>query len=189
MIQVGYCQCGCGERTPLAAQTDRRRGLVKGRPRRFIDRHATRGERSPQWRGGVGYKTGYATTIARSHPRADDSGRVLEHILIAEAALGKPLPPGTVVHHTDEQRGRVNPRGLVICPDDSYHRLLHQRSRALEACGHADWRKCNLCKTYDAPEKLYILGTQARHTACIKLYSRVKRSRAALHSILQRRAA
>ena len=34
--------------------------------------------------------------------------------------------------------------------------LLHQRMRALEACGHTSWRKCHFCKQYDKPENLYI---------------------------------
>lgn len=38
----GLCQCGCGERTPIALHTDKRYGSVAGQPLRFIPGHAQR---------------------------------------------------------------------------------------------------------------------------------------------------
>lgn len=38
-IPRGYCQCGCGQKTPLAKQTNKKRGWVKGEPLRFIFGH------------------------------------------------------------------------------------------------------------------------------------------------------
>lgn len=35
----GLCQCGCGERTPLAKVTHANRGLTRGQPLRFIHGH------------------------------------------------------------------------------------------------------------------------------------------------------
>jgi hypothetical protein len=32
----GYCQCGCGEKTKLAAMTDSSRGIIKGKPSRYM---------------------------------------------------------------------------------------------------------------------------------------------------------
>lgn len=31
---------------------------------------------------------------------------------------------------------------------------MHQRLRAYEACGNADWVKCSICKQYDDPKNL-----------------------------------
>lgn len=39
MQQEGYCQCGCGSKTTLAVKTNAARGLVKGRPVRFLPGH------------------------------------------------------------------------------------------------------------------------------------------------------
>lgn len=36
------CECGCGQVTGLARQTDKRSGTVKGEPLRFISRHTSR---------------------------------------------------------------------------------------------------------------------------------------------------
>lgn len=43
-IPVGYCQCGCGQKTKIAERSSTRKGWVKGQPLRFIQGHATKGE-------------------------------------------------------------------------------------------------------------------------------------------------
>ena len=109
---------------------------------------------------------GRLMVLSLGHPRATTLGFVPEHILLAEKALGKPLPVGSEVHHFTEDQ-------LVICQDQSYHRLLHVRQRALESCGNADWRKCHFCKKYDSPDKMILkkvakrpLVTSMFHRAC-----------------------
>lgn len=97
-----------------------------------------------------------------------------EHILVAERALGKPLPIGAVVHHIDENKLNNTPTNLVICQDDAYHFLLHQRQRAIDACGHAHWRKCPFCKQYDAPENMHITEHNLYHVECRKAYRRAQ---------------
>ncbi len=74
--------------------------------------------------------------------------RALRHVLIAEKVLGKRLPKGAEVHHTDENRGNDSYSNLVICQDRSYHRLLHSRKTALRESGHVDWGQCRFCKQY-----------------------------------------
>lgn len=81
------------------------------------------------------------TKKAVKHPK-NHKGFVREYILIAEKALGKYLPNGAVVHHHTSSQ-------LVICQDQTYHKLLHRRTDALRNCGHADWRKCWICKKWD----------------------------------------
>ena len=97
----------------------------------------------------------------------------LEARLIAAHILGKPLPSRAVVHHVDEDPTNNTPSNLVICEDRSYHMLLHRRTDALKACGHASWRKCVLCKEYDNPKNL-VFDQTTYHESCLagisKLY-------------------
>jgi hypothetical protein len=105
-------------------------------------------------------RNGSLITVRRQpgepQPRADgyidlliNGLRVLQHIAIAEKALGRPLPRGAEVHHFNEVRSDNRNENLVVCPDRQYHMILHARQRALDACGHAGWRKCAYCGEYD----------------------------------------
>jgi len=60
-----------------------------------------------------------------------DGEQKLEHVLVAEKALGKPLPKGAVVHHINENPSDNRPSNLVVCPDQTYHAELHQRMKRL----------------------------------------------------------
>src|SRR3990167_8101770 len=62
-----------------------------------------------------------------------DGRRILEHRLIAEQALGKPLPKGAIVHHHNEGKQDNTPWNLVVCPNRSYHMMLHRRMQRLKA--------------------------------------------------------
>lgn len=91
---------------------------------------------------------------------------------IVEGVLGKPLSPGAEVHHIDGNTFNYNNSNLVICEDHAYHCLLHMRTKALIACGHANWRKCQFCGEYDSLGNLYISPnfTQCWHRECRNQY-------------------
>lgn len=98
-----------------------------------------------------------------------DGKQIGEHVFVAEIALGHKLPPGAIVHHHDENKQNNSNDNLVICPDRAYHNLLHQRMRALAACGNANWIMCGICKRHDEPSNLYVRrkdGLRAQHKAC-----------------------
>ncbi len=108
------------------------------------------GPKNPAWRGGrCGTDKGYMTVLRRDHPRASGRGYVYEHVLVAEAALGRDLPEKAEVHHIDGNKANNDPANLVVCEDRAYHALLHARARAVAACGNAAWRSCVYCGVYD----------------------------------------
>jgi len=101
---------------------------------------------------------------------------VEKHVLVAEKAFGGRLPAGAVVHHIDYDIQNFANENFVVCPDESYHNLLHMRTNAYDACGNADWLKCYFCKEYDAPENVKPLRKAGRrvttfyHNDCQRHY-------------------
>lgn len=118
--------------------------------------------------------SGYLMVSIPGHDRAHKNGYVYEHIAMAGKALGKPLPEGVVIHHYGERDDNTQ---IVICENQKYHLLLHTRTRALRACGHASWRKCKFCRRYDDLDNLYISpsGNQVYHRKCVNIYNRKRR--------------
>jgi hypothetical protein len=172
MAKDGYCECGCGQRTKIAKRTRGKQGIKKGEPLRYVNGHnmkGIKGRRSHKWKGGQTINNqGYAFVYSPDHTRAHSNGYVPEHILVAEGALGKPLPKGSMVHHVNGIRSDNRKCNLVICQDEKYHSRLHLRMRAIEGCGDPNKRRCLHCLEWDDPESLYITPNNAGvwHRAC-----------------------
>ena len=125
---TALCQCGCGLPAPLARQTETKRGYVKGQPVRFR----------------VGHRV---SVSSRYRSRTVNGVCMPEHVLIAERALGRPMPPGVEIHHVDENKRNNRPGNLVICQDATYHRLLHVRTKVLRAGGDPNTQAlCHSCR-------------------------------------------
>ena len=63
------------------------------------------------------------------------------HRLVAEQAVGSPLPVGVIVHHVDRNKSNNNSNNLVVCPDQAYHLLLHARQKIVDYGGHPAMHK------------------------------------------------
>lgn len=114
----GLCLCGCGMPTPLAVANDRRYGLAKGQPVRYLNGHwavpatpsidPSRYAVDPDtgcwvWKGARN-ASGYALLgFAR--------GCVLAHRVYYALAKG-PIPPGLSLDHLCRRRDCVNPAHL-----------------------------------------------------------------------------
>ena len=109
-IPLELCQCGCGNRAPIAPQTNTRRGQVKGEPLRYIVGHHRR--KAPvqyirdtqtgcwiwQWyRDRRGY--GYLTSSGKTRPA---------HVAIYELLKGL-VPEGLELDHLCRTPACVNP--------------------------------------------------------------------------------
>lgn len=170
MMSGHVCECGCGQATGVSKQTYTRYGLVKGQPLRFLPHHHLRGSAHPKWNNGyITAKAGYLLVYIPDHHRSDKNGYVMEHVVIAENAVRRPLKRPIVVHHVNGERSDNRPENLVICENQQYHFLLHIRERALKACGNPDWIICNYCQTYDNPSSMYVSrqGNSHYHLACL----------------------
>ena len=93
---------------------------------------------------------GYMMLYLSEHPAANPNGYAFEHVIKAERALGRRLPQNARVHHMNGVRSdNATPCNLILCENQGYHLLLHQRMRAFAACGNASARKCHFCKKWD----------------------------------------
>jgi hypothetical protein len=98
-------------------------------------------------RGKCGTKGRYVGVFLPDHPRALPNGYVPEHVLVAERALGRPLPSECPVHHFDENPRNNQNGNLIICQDRQYHMLLHVRARIGRAGGDPNFHAiCSQCK-------------------------------------------
>jgi len=111
---------------------------------------------------------GYIMVRMPTHPKATRHGFVREHVLIAESILGRTLKGSEQIHHVDGNPSNNSFNNLVICPDMSFHKLLHIRQRAHDACGNPNWRKCRYCQKYDEQSNLYMYKEKPYgfHHAC-----------------------
>jgi len=142
-----------------------------------------RGASNPNWKGGKIILTSsngrqrYPAIKNLQHPRTHARGYVKESILIVESVIGKYLSRMAIVHHNDGNPLNNQKNNLVICESDTYHKLLHERIRALIACGYASWFKCRFCKQYDNPINLHLIrnGNAGYHSECQSKYDHKRR--------------
>jgi hypothetical protein len=149
----------------------------KARVRGFCNTHYTRWRRHgnplggrPRNKDGEGClrPTGYILTQKNKR-------RVANHVRIAEEAIGKELPTGSIVHHINGNRSDNRPSNLIICQDEAYHHLIHLRTNATRNGFPPHYRSCRYCKQYDDPANMKECRGSFRHNACRNAYEKEKR--------------
>ena len=102
-----------------------------------------RGENNPAWKGGryIEPEKGYVMVRQPDHPRARHNGYVLEHILVAEQMLGRPLEPGEEVHHINRQKDDNRPENLQIYQNHLDHWMTEHYETVARARDAANSRK------------------------------------------------
>jgi hypothetical protein len=122
-----------------------------GRPKRFCSpkcRYAfLSGAKHANFKGGryvPTSRTEYATVLHPGHPRAH-RGRVKEHILVMEGAVGGPLPDGAEVHHLDGNKTNNVIENLYLCRDRHHHMVLEAALKRLRRSGDVTVKRCHLC--------------------------------------------
>jgi hypothetical protein len=75
IVWVKPCECGCGLPAPIAEETNRKLGWVKGQPKRFIHGHSLRPSRPPATHGMTGtveFNAFHAAKQRCTNPRSPD---------------------------------------------------------------------------------------------------------------------
>ncbi len=129
------CACGCGEKLD---KYDNR-----GRERRFIFTHNTRGKNHPQWKGGrVSHTDGYIYLKKPNHPNSGKNGYVFEHRFIMSEHLGRPLSDKEVVHHINERKGDNRIENLKVLKNGA-HTSYHNNKRQTDNSLTKNCQRCN----------------------------------------------
>lgn len=98
-----------------------------GGKNRLLPARGQDGSNTPNWKGGRTYHSkGYVYAKAPDHPRAWN-GYVLEHILVAEAKLGRYLEEGETVHHKNEIKDDNSPDNIEVYATPGEHTSIHTR--------------------------------------------------------------
>lgn len=137
LIPSGICECGCGGKTSISKTTVPSKRYFRGYPVPRMRGHSTQGsmETHHNWKGGVVRKsTGYLLQYAPDHPHADRKGYVLQHRLVAEQMLGRPLLGSETVHHVNHVK------------DDNRRENLRVMTKGAHNAEHAPERKYDSAK-------------------------------------------
>lgn len=90
---------------------------------------STKGSNNGNWKGGKSYHDGYILVSGcHGHPSANRHGQVLEHLLVVEARIGRPVLKDEKVHHKDGNRSNNEDSNLIFCSNQAEHTAHHPKT-------------------------------------------------------------
>lgn len=136
----------------------------------IINNYSEAGKR--RWQN-IEYRTMMLARRARPTKGYKKIVSICSHRLRAEQALSKPLPHSAVVHHVDGSKN--DNTQLVICQDQAYHMLLHQRTRIVKAGGNPNTdRVCSVCRVAKNIETSFYKGGSRTCKECKRATRKAK---------------
>lgn len=157
MIPVGFCQCGCGQRTRIIKYNDKSKGWVKGEYKKYIFRHMSKGhkhtkttkellskkyherikcpEDHPAWNNGIRICCGYVYIKDKNNGNVDKQGYVKRGVKEMQKKIGRLLRPWIeCVHHIDGNRMNDDINNLSLCTRAEHNKIYAKRGKPL--CNH-----------------------------------------------------
>ncbi len=135
-IPYGYCQCGCGQKAPLAKRKQTKNGVQyeKNQPFRFLPGHHTEPAQNRFWENVDKQGENSCWNWTAGH-RPNGYGRfsisnksISTHRFSYELFNGQ-IPPGMAVLHTCDNRLCVNPAHLYLGTAKENNRDTKERNR------------------------------------------------------------
>jgi HNH endonuclease/NUMOD3 motif-containing protein len=108
-----------------------RQDFVKKGKGKFCSKACSKvGVLNPFWRGGIAKAGQYIKVYIPNHPDSNKAGYMLEHRLVMEAKIGRPLTKDEIVHHINHVKTDNDPDNLMIL-DRSSHKSLHNQGNKI----------------------------------------------------------
>ena len=114
------------EATRKTMTPERRQKMSEAHKGKTLSQEHRRKISEANWKGGRIVRRGYIKNYCPTHPHANGNGYVLEHRLVMEAHLGRPLLPTEVCHHINGIKDDNRIENLMLFSNNNEHLHFHQ---------------------------------------------------------------